>query len=59
MLETRLCNDHSLKIGIKLPGEASFFSLSHFSFIFLYFFIAQTSYEDDNSEDEWLEPLLP
>ena len=54
MPETRLCNDHSLKIGIKLPGEASFFS-----FIFLHFLIGQTPSKDDNSKDEWLEPLLP
>ena len=54
MPKTRLCNDHSLKIGIKLPGEASFFS-----FIFLHFLIGQTLSKDDNSKDEWLEPLLP
>ena len=58
MLETRLCNDHSLKFE-KLLGEALFFSLSHFSLIFLHFLIGQTPSEDDNSEDEWLEPLTP
>ena len=58
MLEARLCNDYSLKIGTELPGEASCFSLAS-SFIFLHFLTGQTPSEDDNLEDEWLEPLPP
>ena len=49
-----------LLVLIKLGREA--FSSSRFlslSLIFSYFFTIQTPSEDDNSEDEWLEPLSP
>ena len=58
MPETRLCNDHSLKLEPSFL-EKPFVFLSRFSFIFLHFLTSQTPSEDDNIEDEWLNSLLP
>ena len=43
-----------------LGGKLSAFpALSQFSLIFSHSLGSQTPSEDDNSEDEWLEPLRP
>ena len=43
-----------IELGGKLVEQAPIF----FPF-FSHFLTSQTPFEDDNSEDEWLNPLLP
>ena len=58
--QTTLCKDNFSFI-IEFLGKLVEQALVCFSFslIFFSFLTSQTPSEDDNSEDEWLNPLLP